>query len=427
TLTLHHAVRSDVGHVREGNEDAGYAGYRIIAVADGMGGQAAGEVASRVVIARLAALDEDAVGPDLVGSLQAAVLTANQDLREMVAAEPDLEGMGTTVTAVLAAGERLALVHIGDSRCYLYRDRTLVQITHDHTFVQSLVDGGQLTPDEAAAHPQRSLLTRALDGREGVQLDISIREAQVGDRYLLCTDGLSGVVASDTIATALDLTKAEQAVEQLVELALRGGGPDNITVVVADVVDDEEAGASPTIAGAAAEGPEPVRAPASTAAARAALAAGQPERARRWVALPPARAHQRHLRWGLLLPVLVVLALVAGLVGTWVYIQHQYFVGVAGSRVAIFQGVEGQVGPLHLSRVRVLAMPVDLLLPYYQQKVREGIGAKSLADAERIVASLSGQEVHPTGPRPAPTSTTAPTPAPTPAVTPSPQPSSRAP
>ncbi|MDQ6649485.1 MAG: protein phosphatase 2C domain-containing protein, partial [Actinomycetota bacterium] len=242
TLTLRYAARSDRGLIRDGNEDAVYAGPRLLAVADGMGGHAAGEVASAVAIANLAPLDDDAPGADLLAALRQATLGANDQLRDMVEADSELAGMGTTLTALLSAGSRLGLVHIGDSRAYLLRDGQLSQITHDHTLVQTLVDEGRLSPEEADSHPQRSLVTRALTGIDGLELDLSVREARTGDRYLLCTDGLSGVVSEDTMVDALSLADPQEAVDKLVELALRGGGPDNVTCIVADVVDTGQAG-----------------------------------------------------------------------------------------------------------------------------------------------------------------------------------------
>jgi protein phosphatase len=398
TLTLHHAVRSDVGHVREGNEDAGYGSLRLVAVADGMGGAAAGEVASKVVIGRLATLGVTGAGVshDALGALQGAVLTANQDLRDQVAADPELEGMGTTVTALLAEGSKIALAHIGDSRAYLLRDGVLTQLTRDHTYVQALVDDGQITPEEAAVHPQRNMITRVLDGRVGVELDMALRDARAGDRYLLCTDGLSGVVTTETIAAALALPTVEEAADRLLDLALRGGGPDNVTVVVADVVEVASPGYieedEPVVAGAAAEGPEPIR-PRSSAAARAALAAGQADRARpapeEW-----SRSRVRRILGTLALPLIALVVILAGLLGTWFYIQHQYYVGVSGTQVAIYRGISGSVGPIHLSKVEQLEMPVADLQPYYRERVESGIDAKNLSDARAIVATLRGEEIH---------------------------------
>ncbi|MES9608259.1 Stp1/IreP family PP2C-type Ser/Thr phosphatase [Actinomadura sp. NPDC000929] len=240
TLGIRYAARSDVGMLREGNEDSAYAGAHLLAVADGMGGHVGGEIASAAAIEALRALDKDLPATELLAALEHTVKTANDNLHRIVESDPALQGMGTTLTAMLWAGNQVALVHIGDSRAYLLRDGSLFQITHDHTLVQSLVDEGRISPDEAASHPQRSLLLRALDGRGEVDPDLSLREAKVGDRYLLCSDGLSGVVTAETIFQVLtDVDDPEQAVRQLIDLANRGGGPDNITCVVADVVDLE--------------------------------------------------------------------------------------------------------------------------------------------------------------------------------------------
>lgn len=252
SLRLHYAIRSDVGHVREGNEDSAYAGPYLLAVADGMGGHAAGEVASSTVVSALADLDTEIDADDLLEALVAAMHDANAQLRAMSARDGTLDGMGTTVTALLASGDQLGVLHVGDSRCYLLRDEVLSQVTHDHTLVQDLVDQGRITPEQANTHPQRSLLMRALDGRE-VEPDLTVRQIRVGDRYLLCSDGLSGVVSGETILEALLGTTPRDAVDRLVELALKGGGPDNITVVVADVVDDDEPIEGALVAGAAAE------------------------------------------------------------------------------------------------------------------------------------------------------------------------------
>ncbi len=237
TLALRYAVRSDVGLLREGNEDSAYAGPCLLAIADGMGGHAAGEVASAVAISALASLDHEPAG-DLLDPLAEAVAEANITLHEMSVADPSVEGMGTTLTAMLWQGSHVALCHIGDSRAYMLRDGELFQITRDHTLVQSLVDEGRLTPQAAASHPQRSLLLRALDGRTEADPDLSIREARFGDRYLLCSDGLSDVVTDQTLHKTLQtVTDPDDAVMQLIELAIRSGGPDNITCIVADVVD----------------------------------------------------------------------------------------------------------------------------------------------------------------------------------------------
>ncbi|TQL21432.1 serine/threonine protein phosphatase PrpC [Streptomyces sp. SLBN-134] len=261
SLSLRFAAGSHKGMIREGNEDSGYAGPRLLAIADGMGGAAAGEVASSEAISTIVALDDDVPGSDLLTSLGQAVQRANDQLRMMVEEDPQLEGMGTTLTALLWTGQRLGMVHVGDSRAYLLRDGVLTQITQDHTWVQRLVDEGRITEEEATTHPQRSLLMRALGSGEHVEPDLSIREVRAGDRYLICSDGLSGVVSHQTLEEALASYQGpEETVQNLIELALRGGGPDNITVIVADVLDldtgDTLAGQlsdTPVVVGAVAE------------------------------------------------------------------------------------------------------------------------------------------------------------------------------
>jgi len=237
TLALRYAAPSDRGLVRANNEDSVYAGARLLALADGMGGHAAGEVASQLVIAALAHLDDDEPGGDLLSELNSAVHEGNTAIAAHVEADPELDGMGTTLTAILFAGNRLGLVHIGDSRGYLLRDGELTQITKDDTFVQTLVDEGRITAEEAHSHPQRSLIMRALTGHE-VDPTLIMREARVGDRYLLCSDGLSDPVSHETILDALQISDVAESADRLIELALRGGGPDNVTVVVADLVAD---------------------------------------------------------------------------------------------------------------------------------------------------------------------------------------------
>src|SRR6201981_4076896 len=261
TLVLRYAVRSDVGLLREGNEDSAYAGPRLLAVADGMGGHAAGEVASSLTIAAMAKLDSEPPGGDMLAELSSAVTAANARLQEMIIANPAVEGMGTTLTALFWSDGHAAVCHIGDSRGYLLREGELYQITHDHTLVQSLVDEGRISADDVSTHPQRSLLLRALDGRSVAEPDLSVHDAQSGDRYLLCSDGLSGVVSDETLRETLATIEDPEAVtRQLVDLALHGGGPDNITCIVADVVDQAAANSpgtrAPVLAGGAAHADE---------------------------------------------------------------------------------------------------------------------------------------------------------------------------
>ena len=237
TLAVRYAVQSDIGLEREDNEDSAYAGARLLAVADGMGGHAAGEVASAAVIDALRPLDTKIPAGELLDALDHAVRRAGRELRDMAAADPALTGMGTTLTALLWSGSQLGLVHIGDSRAYVVRDDEVFQITHDHTMVQSLLDDGKITRAEVSAHPQRWLLLRALTTGGDVAPDLQLREARAGDRYLLCSDGLHEVVDAESIARVLrSVGDPDQAAKDLIALAVSGGGPDNITCIVADVV-----------------------------------------------------------------------------------------------------------------------------------------------------------------------------------------------
>ncbi|MFC0866186.1 MerR family transcriptional regulator [Sphaerimonospora cavernae] len=234
-LGIRYAARSESGLVRTSNEDTAYAGSRLLAVADGMSGRA-GDRASVAAVDALKPLETLAVpADDLLGALADAVAEADRAIQDIAASAPSGEAV-TTLTALLWSGSRLALVHIGDSRAYLMRDGGLFQITHDHTYVQSLVDEGRLTPEEAASHPRRSLLVRALTGTGAAQPDLSLHEAVDGDRYLLCSDGLSAVVPAGSLREALAGTGGPQEVlNELVERAYAAGAPDNVACVVADV------------------------------------------------------------------------------------------------------------------------------------------------------------------------------------------------
>jgi protein phosphatase len=240
TLKLRSAAVSDRGLIRSGNQDSVHAGPWLLAVADGMGGMAAGDLASAIVIEAIVALDVETPEERLVTALQEAVQVATERIRGAVAEDPERQGMGTTLTALLFAGTGrcLALAHIGDSRAYLLRDGVLKQVTRDDTFVQMLVDEGVITAEEASSHPRRAVVTKALQGEDPTPAYFTL-VPQAGDRWLLCSDGLSNVVRADSLAEALtSYPDRELCARRLVDLALRAGGPDNITVVVADVTDE---------------------------------------------------------------------------------------------------------------------------------------------------------------------------------------------
>ena len=354
TLVLRYSARSDRGLVRANNEDSVYAGARLLALADGMGGHAAGEVASQLVIAALAHLDDDEPGGDLLSQLNSAVHQGNSAIAAHVEADPELEGMGTTLTAILFAGNRLGLVHVGDSRGYLLRGGELTQITKDDTFVQTLVDEGRITAEEAHSHPQRSLIMRALTGHE-VEPTLTVREAHVGDRYLLCSDGLSDPVSHDTILDALQIPDVNDSADRLIEMALRGGGPDNVTVVVADVVDHEYGQTQPILAGAV-SGQDDQTAPPNTAAGRAsAFNPRRTEAAKRpAAAAEPPPSKKRSNRKIILIALLLVLLVVAGLAVAGMVIRSYYYVGQRDNRVYVMRGLTGDLlgVPLHTEAYR---------------------------------------------------------------------------
>jgi protein phosphatase len=419
-LTLRYAARSDRGLIRDGNQDSVYAGPRLLAVADGMGGMAAGDVASNIVIGALAPLDEDVPGDAMLDALRASVAAANQQLRAAVEENPELEGMGTTLTALLFSGSRAGLVHIGDSRAYLLRDGEFTQITKDDTYVQMLVDEGRISAEEAGSHPQRSLLTRAMDGRD-IDPEYSVRQVLPGDRYLICSDGLSGVVSADTIADTLrGYPEPGQCVERLIALALRGGGPDNVTVIVADATDEDIVEEAPVVGGAAARSEVTGQAHESTPAARASAltpprpptpGAGADQAEPDYDPTPP-----RHPVRNTVLLVALFGLLAGGLWYGWTVTQSSYYVGATDTdQVAVFQGVPGRIAGLDLSRVYATSgVAVGDLTAVAQERVRQGdIRRDSPSEAEQHMAELIRDHLKPL-------CLPAPTRSPAPAATPAP-------
>ncbi|MBQ1090987.1 Stp1/IreP family PP2C-type Ser/Thr phosphatase [Streptomyces sp. B93] len=425
SLSLRFAAGSHKGMIREGNEDSGYAGPRLLAIADGMGGAAAGEVASSEAISTIVALDDDIPGSDVLTSLGTAVQRANDQLRQMVEEDPTLEGMGTTLTALLWTGQRLGLVHVGDSRAYLLRDGVLTQITQDHTWVQRLVDEGRITEEEATTHPQRSLLMRALGSGDHVEPDLSIREVRAGDRYLICSDGLSGVVSHQTLEDTLASYQGPQeTVQDLIQLALRGGGPDNITVIVADVLDldtgDTLAGQlsdTPVVVGAVAENQSQLsdngimQTPAGRASGLGRQGHGgggefgppgsgdttgyipaggfggygdddfvKPDSGRKWL---------KRSFFG----VLALAVVGGGLYGGYRWTQTQYYVGVNEDHVALYRGISQDLAWVSLSEVEKDHPDIELkYLPPYQQKlVKDTLAEGSLKNAQAKIDELAVQ------------------------------------
>lgn len=342
TFALDYTTLSDRGLVRQNNEDSAYAGARLLALADGMGGHAAGEIASQLMIAAVSRLDEDQPDADLLDALRAACAEGNNSIADEVEANPVTEGMGTTLTALLFDGTRLGMVHVGDSRGYLLRDGELIRITRDDTYVQSLVDEGSITEEEASMHPQRSLILKALTGRP-VEPTLSYRDVQLGDRYLLCSDGLSDPVSADTIKECLSSGNPAEAAERLISFALRSGGPDNVTVVVADVVDSsQKTPPEPSLAGALSSIDDELPRP-NTAAGRA--AALRPRKAQE-VAVT-SEPESRKANKGTWLVVTVVALLVLAALGTgiwgWQKKESMYHLAVVNDEIQVMHGVPGSI------------------------------------------------------------------------------------
>jgi PPM family protein phosphatase len=426
TLALHYALRSDVGLLREGNEDSAYAGPHLLVIADGMGGHAAGEVASAVAVSAIAPLDHQNLhdSAQMLSALADAVAAASNTLHDMTLADPSTEGMGTTLTAMLWSGAQVAMCHIGDSRAYLLRDGDFFQITRDHTLVQSLVDEGRLSPAAAATHPQRSLVMRALQSSTDAEPDLGMREAMIGDRYLLCSDGLSDVVTEQTLhKTLLSYSDPEQAVLQLIDLAIRSGGPDNITCIVADVVDTVTGPVAPSettmLAGAAAHGDGRPREHSDSPATRAHLLTAEAPKLTDTAELEPVpaldgRAGPGHRaasrpaprrradpddddlggagpgrrRWPIVSSILVLLIVLVGGGGyvAWRITQSQYYVGTDAGQVVIFRGINENVAGLSLSSAyRHTGIPVS----HVQSSVLSlPTAAGTLAEAQHTVLNI---------------------------------------
>jgi serine/threonine protein phosphatase PrpC len=400
SLGLRYAVRSDVGLTRADNEDSAYAGPRVLVIADGMGGAAAGEVASSVAVATIARLDEETVGTDLIGPLREAVDDAQAQIAVLVEAEPALAGMGTTVTATLAGDGRLGLIHVGDSRAYLLRGGSLERMTHDHTLVQSLIDAGRITEEEARVHPQRAVVTRAVDGSADVTADVSVRELFAGDRLLLCSDGLSGVVSDDTIAATLSgQADPGTAAEALIDLALRGGGPDNVTCIVADVIEDDGRPLPTPIAVGAVSADRASRrigVPDSPALRAAALVHGTDDDADDDddEADAPRRRRNRRRTAALIAATLVAGIAIGALVSWYFWSQQQYYVGASadGSVVTVYRGPSQPVFGISLSHpVETTDIAVSSLPEYERDELANTIGASGRADADRIVDRLRSE------------------------------------
>lgn len=402
------AAASHVGKVRSNNQDSGYAGASLFLVADGMGGHAGGDVASAIATNRIKEIDHDyPTADEALQALQSALLAANGLLAETVFEHPELTGMGTTVSALIRVDDKIAFAHIGDSRIYLLRDGKLQQVTIDHTFVQRLVDTGRITEEEALTHPRRSVLMRVLgDVDSSPEIDTWVADTRPGDRWLLCSDGLSGVVKPEAIEAVLaNIASPKGAADRLVRASLDAGAPDNVTVVVVDIDRDVDGVREPQTVGSASapvhfeqEPTTHTRAlrlpalrlhPAKPATGPTHFEPQTDDYLDELIEEDQRRVKRRRLTW-LLSAVLLVIALVLAAILGYEWTQSRYFVGESQGKVAIFQGVQQNLGPISLSHVRTqTTISVQSLSAYERQQVEDTINASSFDDAERIVNQLS--------------------------------------
>lgn len=405
------AAVSHIGKVRANNQDSGYAGSSLFVVADGMGGHAGGDVASAMAIKRIVETDTVyASAHDAEFALQTALLAANSLLAETVYERQELTGMGTTVSAIMLVGRELAIAHIGDSRIYLYRDGAIKQITADHTFVQRLVDSGRITPEEAAVHPRRSVLMRVLgDVDAAPEIDTTVHEVLPGDRWLLCSDGLSGYVTDEKMQTVLStIADPELAAQRLVKESLDQGAPDNVTVVLVDIDDSGDPTLSsmvpPALVGSAAlplsfepELPKrPLRLPTlllhplrATPPADEHFEPESEEYLDELILEDRRRARNRRIAWLVAIGIAMI-AIIVGLVLAYQWTQTRYFVGADGTTVAIYQGIQADVGPLSLSTVyEQTSVTLDSLPDYTRETVEDTINADSLSNARDIIERLT--------------------------------------
>ncbi|MGO1768653.1 MAG: PP2C family protein-serine/threonine phosphatase [Microbacterium sp.] len=398
------AAISHTGKVRSNNQDSGYAGSNLFVVADGMGGHAGGDVASSVAVHKLQPLDRAFdTTHDAETALRDTVASTASDLIQIADRRPELAGLGTTVSAILMVDTYAVIAHIGDSRIYLWRDGALTQVTTDHSFVQRLVDSGRITPEEARYHPRRSVLMRVLGDMDAhPEVDTIIMPTQPGDRFVLCSDGLSGVVDEPHLTKSLrrDDTPGRTA-DTLLKQALDGGAPDNVTVVIVDV-----GGRHPVLLGApaivgSASNPQGISLPAAKRPIGTgwlhlrSQAANEPSHfepdsdyLEELIEEDRRRARRRRVVG------ISAIVLVAALVGLafWGFAnwtQTRYYVGADEDSVVIYRGIQADVGPISFSSVYDdTDIPLDELTPANLRIVQQTITAQSLDHAEEIVERL---------------------------------------
>ena len=419
TLSLRFSALSDVGRVRKDNQDSGYAGPHLLLVADGVGGAARGDVASAATVQQMRTLDTADHDGEAAGveSLVGGIALAHNRISDLVADNPDIDGTSTTVVAGLLTGDDLVVAHVGDSRAYLLRDGLIQALTRDHSFVQSLVDEGRITEEEARTHPNRNLILRAVDGVHEPNPDTSVHALQPGDRLLFCSDGCCGVLDDAELAHLLSSGSVDESASNLVNAALDAGSTDNVTVVVAEVLEgaldpaDEQV---PILVGAAAH---PLRPTSRQGRLRRLLAEPIDPELVRYAPRPP--RGRRFLRFAIIVAVLLLLA-VGILYGAYRWTQTQYYIGAdQNGYVTSYRGIPGSIlghrlsTPLWHSRLKVSSLGV-----VDQAAVRDTQSAESAAQARANIVAMFTRNCEPV-------STPTPSPTPRPTARPTTRPTAR--
>ncbi|GAA1952026.1 Stp1/IreP family PP2C-type Ser/Thr phosphatase [Nocardioides panacihumi] len=419
TLQLRYAAISDVGKVRKDNQDSGYAGPWLLAVCDGVGGAARGDLASSTAVQQLRNLDDppepEHTAEELVSQVAGALHRAHDRIAELVEHDPALSSTSTTATVGLFDGEQLAIGHVGDSRAYLFREQGLTQLTHDHTFVQTLIDDGRITETEARYHPHRNLILKAIDGQREAEPDLFVVPLQAGDRLMLCSDGVCGVLDDGRIADVLTGGSADYAAVELVRASLEAGSSDNVTCIVADVVEapaddavDPDEVAEPQLVGAAAElrrrrlfkghrsgdtgELEPIVVDDDAEGLPAGAIPDDPLDPDIREALRYAPRSPRRFVW---LRRVLVIAILAGLLwvaaaAAWSWAQRQYFVGVDGNVVTVFRGLNTSFAGIDLSTPYMRTDLAVADLPTYDaRQVEQGVTQSNLTDARHYIDTLA--------------------------------------
>ena len=449
TLYMYSTTVSDVGTVRSNNQDSSFAGAHLVAICDGMGGHAGGDTASTIAIRSLAHIEQDSPNGDVARATQimeASAMAAHDAIVGKAKRERKLAGMGTTITAITLVADYWVLAHIGDSRAYLLRDGHLMRLTSDHSYVQHLIDTKRISQSEARNHPQRNVVMRVLgDFDIDARPDISIRTARAGDRLLLCSDGLCGVLEDSTIEeTMLHFTDPEECAQKLVSMALRAGSTDNVSAVIADATLALNADGfdlphqTPLISTSS-----PAERAAALIASRKPRAEGEDEQSSQTVGQPSdvreetgerttpdtgeipvvqkqdgnysadpndpevARAiHQEQLDQkkqartkrfhgrvaAVITAVVVLVALCGGAWGAYAWSQNQYYLAADEGKVAIYQGVPTNIFGLQLSHpIEQTSMHISELPEQWRNQLKQGIPADSYSDAQAHVDLIEDQ------------------------------------